>query len=79
MLARMSSRQLAEWMAYDAIDPFGEERADLRSAIVATQVSNAWFKKATPFSPMDFMPFREKRLPTLRELERKVASVFGGF
>lgn len=41
------------------MEPFGEERADLRSAIVACTVANAFRdpkKHPKPYSARDFMP-----------------------
>lgn len=55
----MSARELSEWMAYDRIDPFGEERGDLRAGILASLLANInrdRKKKSDPFSPLDFMP-----------------------
>lgn len=43
-------------MAYFGIDPFGEERADLRAGIVASTVANAHRSKGRAFRPKDFMP-----------------------
>lgn len=55
--ARISSNEFAEWMAYSKIDPFGEERADLRSAIIATVFANAHRAKGRRvFRVTDFMP-----------------------
>lgn len=59
LLARVSSRELSEWMAYGQLEPFGDERADLRSAIVAAVVANANRdpkRRRRPFKPRDFMP-----------------------
>lgn len=54
---RMDSRELSEWMAYFGIEPFGEERADLRAGIVASTIANVNRGKNTnPFAPKDFMP-----------------------
>lgn len=53
----MSSREFAEWMAFHDMEPFGEERADLRSAIVASTVANAHRgKRQRRSKPEDFMP-----------------------
>ena len=55
MLSRMSARELAEWRAFDAVEPIGEPRADLRAGIIASLVWNAnWTSRKTPF---DFMPY----------------------
>lgn len=54
---RIDSQEFASWMAYDRIEPFGEYRADLRSAIIAyTLAESNRSKKAKPFTVDDFMP-----------------------
>ena len=32
---RMSGRELNDWLAYEALEPFGEEQADRRAALLA--------------------------------------------
>lgn len=71
---RMSSRELAEWMAYDRIEPFGDERADLRSAIVASTFANIHARKGKSFAPVDFMPFTEK--PKEQALSTRILGFF---
>ena len=57
LLAQLSSRQLAEWMAYFRLEPFGERRADLRAGIIASTVANAHrARESRPYRPQDFMP-----------------------
>lgn len=59
----MSSAEFTEWMAFYQLEPFGEERADLRSAIVATTVANAHRgKHQRPYRVEEFMP-RFERYP----------------
>ena len=61
LLARMGSDELTEWMAFYQLEPFGDFRADLRSAIVASTLANAHrSKEGKPFTPEDFMPFVHK-------------------
>lgn len=56
LLARISSRELTEWMAYDRLEPFGEWRADVRSALVAMVMANAWRgKDQKAFTVDDFL------------------------
>lgn len=56
MLCRIDSEELTEWQAYYAIEPFGEERADLRSGIIASILSNVHRSKgANPSKPSDFV------------------------
>lgn len=48
-------------MAYFQFEPWGEERADLRSGIVASTIANVNRGKNTPaFKPEDFMPKYEE-------------------
>ena len=55
----MSNDEFMQWMAYDRIEPFGEKRADLRSAIIAHAVCSQWSKSKLKVE--DFMPdFTEK-------------------
>lgn len=59
LLARISSEELTEWMAFSDLEPFGDERADVRSGIVAATIANANRdpkRKREPFTPRDFMP-----------------------
>lgn len=57
-MREVDSEEFAEWMdEYDA-SPFGEERADLRSAIVACALVNAWGGKC---KVKDFMPDFERK------------------
>jgi len=57
LLGCISSRELTEWQAYFSVEPFGEDRADLRSAIIACVMANAWRgKNSRKFKLKDFMP-----------------------
>lgn len=60
----MSSAEFSEWMAYYSIEPFGEERADLRQALTTSAVHNgiqAQTKNPKWTNPKDFMPFTDKQ------------------
>jgi hypothetical protein len=51
---RLSSQELAEWMAYWSIEPFGAARDDYRAGLLAATVANcAGSKKA--LQPTDFI------------------------
>lgn len=66
----MSGQQLVEWMAYAELEPFGEERADLRMATLAALIANIYRdpkQKSTPFEIEDFMPKFEKKEPISKE------------
>ena len=74
-------------MAYAGLEPFGEERADLRAGIVASTVANAARDPKTqrePFTPYEFMPKYETTEPTEQTPEQMLSIVemlnaaFGG-
>ncbi len=87
LLAKTSSRELQEWMAYAEIDPFGEERADLRAGIIASTIMNAIQAfgdgNNKKFEPQDFMPEFETRkekksTEELMEKVKQLNAAFGG-
>jgi len=51
MLHQISRDQLYDWMAYYQIQPFGDQRRDMRSAQVAASMAGG--------KPIDFMLFLE--------------------
>ena len=54
---RISSREFAEWIAFNQIEPFGPDRADIGHAIVASTVANsAKGKKGKTYRISDFLP-----------------------
>jgi hypothetical protein len=72
-LESLSNDDLAEWIAYDRIEPFGEYRADLRSAIVATVVNNSQGGKA---KVKDFIPTFE---PPKKQTAEEMSAMFKAF
>lgn len=62
---RMTAEEFGLWMALYLVDPWGEQRADLRAAIVASTVANyagmQRTKSAGRAKPADFMPYRERQ------------------
>lgn len=57
MLARISSQELTEWACYYGLEPFGEDRADLRSGIISATVANVnRSEKQEALTPQAFMP-----------------------
>ena len=76
LLARMGSDELTEWMAFYQLEPFGDFRADLRSAIVASTLANAHrSKEGKPFIPEDFMPFVDKHHKERRSDQPKASEL----
>lgn len=61
MLARIDSLELAEWMQYYALDPWGSQRDDLQAGIIASTIANANSGKGRAFQPIDFMPYADDK------------------
>lgn len=81
LLCRVDSRELTEWLAYWGLEPWGEERADLRQAITSTLIGNANLRKGrTPFKVTDFM-LSEKGIgrKNRRQTSRQMHAAFLGW
>jgi hypothetical protein len=78
LLDRMTSRELAEWQAFDAIEPIGHKRGDVQSAIIAATVANASRDpKRQPYKVEDFIPFRERKITGWRAIKAKLMEAWG--
>lgn len=76
MLRELTARQYLEWLAFYGIDPWGEQRADLRAGIVAATMSNRWRgKHEEAAEPVDFMPFRQEPEQTPQDIKRTLKSI----
>lgn len=79
-MKRISARELAEWEIEFSKDPWGEQRADLRTAIVAAVVESTATRKAV--SPAKFMPYTKKQRPrrqTPDEMRRVCQTIAMGY
>jgi hypothetical protein len=71
-------RLFREWQVFFSLEPWGEERADLRAGIVASVIANTHRdrkKKPRPYVPGDFMPKfgkQKKRRQSQNELKMKL-------
>lgn len=89
----MDEEQFVAWQEYGQAEPFGEDRADLRSGIVASVIANVNRdpKKGRPYRPDDFMPKygeatkqggRGERKPLMaedwRRAKKTAGSIWGG-
>lgn len=74
----MDALEFAEWMAYDAIEPFGEERADLRNGIACAVIASvAPTRTPREHKPSDFMPrFEKSRSAPSEEIVAQKISMF---
>ena len=78
----MSSREFAEWGAFYGMEPFGDIRADIRSAMICKMIADAFRgKDSQPTQVSDFMPRFEVEEQSEEEMLRTVALLnmsFGG-
>jgi hypothetical protein len=73
----IDSREFSEWMAFYQLEPFGPERLDVGSAIVAATIANVHRGRAArAFKPGDFLP---EFGPPKRQTQEQMAQVFGQF
>jgi len=77
MLARIDSLELAEWMQFYGLDPFGSERDDLQAGIIACTFANANSGKGKAFQPCDFMPYHDKQTQTPDDMKALLDTMAG--
>ena len=58
---RLTTAEEAYWIALYRTDPWGDQRADMRSALIAQLIHNTHAKK--PRKMQDFMLFSDKPKP----------------
>jgi hypothetical protein len=58
LLAKLTSRQVSEWWAYDTLEPFGERVDWLRMGVLAATIVNCTPRKkgSKAAKPEDFIP-----------------------
>jgi hypothetical protein len=73
---QLTSRELTDWLAYWSLEPWGEERADFRSGILAAAMSNRWRGKGEKAAkPQDFMPFTDEPEQTPDEIRARMTEI----
>ncbi len=80
LLASCDSRELAEWMAYEQVEPFGDARGDLQAGVVASTIANVnRGKRAKSYKPQDFLlQFRKPQAQSL-SAEATLAAAMAAF
>lgn len=72
----MSSADIAEAMAFERIEPFGEYRDDMRAALIASTIANCHRSpKGKSFTLSDFMLDFSEQKP--RTVDDEILEVFG--
>jgi hypothetical protein len=79
LLQRIDSAELAEWIAYYGLEPFGQERDSLHSGIIAATIANAHSSsKSKTFQPADFMPDFDATDQSSDDMKAILNSMAGG-
>jgi hypothetical protein len=78
-MSRCNAREYAEWQAWYELNPWGEDRADLRAGIIASTIANTNRGKGQKaFKPSDFMPEFDKP-PPKPQTQAEMASLMNVF
>jgi hypothetical protein len=75
MLGEMSALEFSEWASFYEMDPWGDQRSDIRTGIICSTYANTQRSKNTPaFKPQDFMLFipRDNFQIEEEEIERRI-------
>jgi len=77
LLARMSSRELTEWMAFHELEPFGSEQDDLRTGVVASTMANLFRPKGSKaLQPADMIQRRSGEDTSQSDLQSAIMNIF---
>jgi hypothetical protein len=57
----MPASEFYEWMAMESVEPFGDRRGDVQSAVVASTIANVNRGKSKAFEVSQFMPNWEQK------------------
>ncbi len=78
LLATHTNDELTEWMAYEALEPFGADATDVRFGLLTAVVANANRdpKKSKPVT-IDQARLGNTPAPSPEELNAKILTAFG--
>lgn len=77
----MTARDVAEWEAFESLEgPPGEQRGDLRSAIIISEIINFFRDKKSPaVKAVNFMPFVEDAQKVEQQTPEQMLNFFKAF
>ena len=78
LLSRISSLELAEWMQFYGLSPFGDERNDLQAGIIAATIANVNSGKGKAFQPSDFMPYSSDKQEQTQDDMKSLLNTMAG-
>jgi hypothetical protein len=78
---QLSATQIAEWEAFDKLEPIGKLRDDYRTALLCTLIANMFSnKKSKPAKLTDFLlqwDKKPKKRQTIEEMKSMLQLIFG--
>ena len=72
----ISSREFAEWQAFDRISPIGDIRSDWQAALIASTVARVFGSKGKHRIDDFLLRFGPRELPDPEDLGRRVMAMF---
>lgn len=77
LITEITGEELAHWIAFYEVNPFGLDRGDLQAGIIASTIANVNSKKT--FQPKDFMPDfdRKPKRQTMDQMQRNCMKYTG--
>ena len=77
----LTKKELAEWIVFSRLFPFGEDAEDIRTAMVSATVANSSpnRKKGRSYKLKNFLPFRRQYPQRPKTKEDLVNSIFAAF
>jgi hypothetical protein len=70
----LSIDEFVQWMCFYSIEPFGEKRGDIQSAIIAQTMANIHrASDAKPYTVKDFIPEFIERKPERQPLQHQIS------
>jgi len=79
MLAQLRPHHLAEWLAFYRMEPWGDQRADIRAALQTMQLVSASGAKRTGGGYFELADFLLDFRPKSESLLAKAKAVFSNF
>lgn len=81
LLKSITSKELTQWMAFDAISPIGDERQDQQAAMLAALIYNIKRGSGAAKQLVDFMPYVDRdevKKAKSNDLSKQLLNAFKG-
>lgn len=73
----ISSREFAEWKAFDKLSPIGDIRSDWQAALIASTIARVFASQGSSSRIEDFLlKFGSRELPDPKDVSKRVWTMF---